>query len=81
MHDLRAAGARADGVLVAADAALRSLLMSQLADNCVVEVVVEVPAPVPSRTAGGAAGRRRVGVVDNDLPVGAPGRDRSVPHC
>ena len=44
-----------------------SVLASQLADNCVVEVVVAMSAPVPSRTASGGLGG--VGVHD-PLAVG-----------
>ena len=33
-----------------------SVAASQLADNCVVEPVVEISAPVPSRTLAGALG-------------------------
>ena len=33
-----------------------SVLASQLADNCVVELVVEISVPVPSRTLAGALG-------------------------
>ena len=33
-----------------------SVVASQLADNCVVELVVEISAPVPSRTLAGGLG-------------------------
>ena len=50
-----------------------SVLASQLADNCVVELVVAMSAPVPSRTAGGGLGGVDVRAAYHRLTAGIRG--------